>query len=891
LLILKRVEDNMEWNTEIRAVFEGKIYYLDVLPGTPIRLDISAIENGEIGNVFGSSSQTFTLPSSKNNNRFFKHAYKVGIQNIPAFGKSIEACVISNSTEVVNGSMILNEVVRINEDEVNYIVEITNNLVTFNETVKNTTLRQLNWSDLIHGLTVENVTSSWDDNLLGGAVFYPLVDFGTDGLEPTASVPLVDLWGFGNAPGPVGYFDNAGSPLQVQQFSPAIQVKAVLDKIFDYAGFSWESSLQPEFEELYVLPRQSDILAIEGTGFTDYGFIARPSPAILTTPGSWTIMPVNVKEYDPSNSYNDATYTYTVQRLGTYVFEASPHVYFPAFTSGEIAVYEFRIMLNGSQQLAYGQIRQEGISPEEIRLVLLRSQPIVLSPGNTVTLEYQAGITGTPPPSAIIPDTNFNTTETPRKYEGGLINPGLQFDPKTKVSDFLLGLIQKFNLVFEPVYTQPRVIKIETFDTWIRSGGKKDWTDIIDRDNNITIVSPLQNQPRELIFQDEADNDKISKEVLENAENLQWGTELVDALSDIPQGTRGIGTYFAPIVLEPAERSAELLIPKLYKFENSTKTTFKHKPRLGYKIDNIELTFASESKAYIGEGAEEITKYATLSNYKSIPIINKSVDNLHYNQTEYPPLFGNPDVDSTTAYEKYWKNYIESLYEDDNIILKGTAYFEPTYINEIRLNDRIFVDDAWYRINKINGFNITAPDLATVELIKLPTVYQPIPEDLDWDFSVLQPQTFTMVIDILNNTTSSLDLVEASAIKDSFSGEYYFRDNYGPAPFLTIPAGDKASFTTTKVLDEQNFVQGNDIVWVAFIYKTGDFTEGITNKVANVFIHKQISTGLNTSTANKAEIPVLGNTLNAFYHTFTTNVNQTFSTDVIISGSQSLIQL
>ena len=37
----------------IRAQYDGVIYDLDVLEDTPIRVDLSAIENGDIGEVFG----------------------------------------------------------------------------------------------------------------------------------------------------------------------------------------------------------------------------------------------------------------------------------------------------------------------------------------------------------------------------------------------------------------------------------------------------------------------------------------------------------------------------------------------------------------------------------------------------------------------------------------------------------------------------------------------------------------------------------------------------------------------------------------------------------------------------------------------------------------------
>ena len=79
----------------IRVDWEGITYDLDIQEDIPLRLDISAIENTEIGEFFGVGSQTFNLPGTKNNNKFFKHAYNVGGEDIPAFYNTIDGRILS----------------------------------------------------------------------------------------------------------------------------------------------------------------------------------------------------------------------------------------------------------------------------------------------------------------------------------------------------------------------------------------------------------------------------------------------------------------------------------------------------------------------------------------------------------------------------------------------------------------------------------------------------------------------------------------------------------------------------------------------------------------------------------------------------------------------------
>ena len=165
----------------IRAQYDGVIYDLDVLEDTPIRVDLSAIENGDIGEVFGATSQGFTLPGSKKNNRFFKHAYKVGVTGVPGLGESVQASVISKSDTLLEGSLFLDEVVRTPNGGYNYEITITNNVVAFNDSVKTVSVSDLDWSEYDHTFDVASVTGSWENDI-SGAIYYPLIDQGRDGL-------------------------------------------------------------------------------------------------------------------------------------------------------------------------------------------------------------------------------------------------------------------------------------------------------------------------------------------------------------------------------------------------------------------------------------------------------------------------------------------------------------------------------------------------------------------------------------------------------------------------------------------------------------------------------------------------------------------------------------
>lgn len=739
----------------IRVEYEGVRYDLDVLEQTPIRLDISAIENDSIGEVFGAASQQFTLPGSKQNNKFFKHAYKVGVVGVPGLNESVPCWIISDSDTLLEGSLFLDGVVKTKNDGYNYEVTIVNNVITFNETIKTTRVKDLAWSDYDHTFAIDYITASWDDQLFGGDIFYPLLDQGRDGVEGTGSMPNI-AWDVEES-GADGYINSPSTPIQVQQFTPAVRVRTVLDKIFDAGNFTYETSLTDLLNSVYILPKQTENLSVKGADFADYGFVAEGASAQIVTPGSTnTLVEFPTETYDPTNSFNTTTSTYTVPRNGSYVV-AADIVY--AFSSALVeGTVRFKMLKNSTviaeTTKTYGGTIS-GLQTISLSTNTTEGQYIYLNQEDEIKIQITYTASSPYDPNlTLLNYSRFRTLLTPINYEGGTVEMGEQFDPQVKCVDILKGIIEKFNLVFEPDYTKNRVIKIETYDTWVSQGNRKDWTKKIQQAERIFLKSPLSDQPKTIQFEDAKDNDKLSKRVIDNAEGLQWGTSILDAVSDVPQGEKKIGSYFAPVILEKIPGGSSLnAIPQLYKTDDTQveRKTFKFKPRLGYKI-----TGSFGGDAYIGLNASPFSNYATLSNYNELPIVSGSTKNLHWNDTFYTPTFDST-TGTVTAYDQYWNTYVNQLYNDDNKIIRADLYFEPYELRDIKLNDLIYVEDTYYRINKISGYNVNFGDVVSVELISIATGETPsVDINCDFTFEGSQTTTTTTAIPPLKPGTTTL---------------------------------------------------------------------------------------------------------------------------------------
>ena len=237
----------------LRAINEDGVKYdLDVLENADLKLDISAIESGDIGDVFGISSQAYALPGNENNNKFFGLLFDLGTTPATAFTKSVPCQVLYNGAEVFTGKLFIDNVVTNQKGDTIYNVTVVNEVVDFKYLIDDLTMQDLDWDYFDHTLNMANITGSWDNNLFGGDVIYPLVDYGVDPEDPKS--PAL------KAGGKAKNFDNSSTPLRDIDFRPAVRLKTVIDMIFDKVNYKYDSTFfdSSYFDNLYVLATQTE---------------------------------------------------------------------------------------------------------------------------------------------------------------------------------------------------------------------------------------------------------------------------------------------------------------------------------------------------------------------------------------------------------------------------------------------------------------------------------------------------------------------------------------------------------------------------------------------------------------------------------------------------------
>ena len=337
----------------VRVKYEGQTYDLDIDNSIPLRLDVSAVENQSIGSFYGVGSQTFDLPGTKNNNRFFKHGYTIGTQDIPAFYTTIQAYVIYNGETLLEGQLQLLEAITDANGYVTYKVQVTDSVIQFKDAIATKLITNADWSAYNHTLTSQSIVDSWEGTLLSGSVFYPIVDYGTGQSNDWPAIPRVAL---GTTPGFIG---NATTPMSTQQFLPAIKVKDTLDVIFNQVGYKLTGSFieTEDFNKLYILPKSTELLGVgsgiqntfnAGLGINQYlGAVNDSIPSITA------VVEYGQENSDPGNNYNPLTYTYTCPITGEYAFGSTIRFNNPANAFGNVYV-ELKIKKDGVTQAALG---------------------------------------------------------------------------------------------------------------------------------------------------------------------------------------------------------------------------------------------------------------------------------------------------------------------------------------------------------------------------------------------------------------------------------------------------------------------------------------------------------------------------------------------------------
>jgi hypothetical protein len=724
---------------------------LDVAETLALPITFSIGDIRDLSSRKGTFSKTVTLAGTKNNNDLLGHYYDVNIQAGTFNINTLTKCqVIQNGVPILDEALL--QLVSVNkvqtstryEDEVSYTVLIKDSRAEFFTAITNAKLTDLDFSDLDHVFSSTDIVASFSHTVADG---YKYV------------MPYIQ-----------------SNDFNANDFKPAIYAKTYFDRIFAVAGFTytWNDIASAHFDKL-LIPYNGDV---NNQDFDDFRVDAN------TTLNYTQVQPLGVnlsfsqpvtnltETLDAQNIYDPLTGEYT-SPFSTNLL-AGEHYMYSVNVAGSVILNNvsgftadlrkpgsfvggqsnrYRIFLN---VLVGSELNLKVYSQAEV-YAEFRSPSTLLQPGNTTILNFneiinipartntliigQMGIDAgdiqilnvgvdvepigsngsflnflsqTSPFTALrqvnttLDITSFQVSIVPSanvQVTGSTLNINQYVPVEIKQSDFVKSILQMYNLYVEQDINNQNNLILRHRDEYYDSGAEKDWSRKLakDKDQQLIFLPDLSNKKLKLTYAPDEDdfNTMYTQATAEIYGQIEYtfDNEYVKDVatqelifSPTPVFLTSFGAYVPGIIGQAPNTNIRIL------YDGGVQSC---QP---YDILDFGTT-----------GEFGLTSYPMLGHFDNALTpsfdINFGTNDFYF----YEPL----SLTSNNLYNLYWRRTVNQI----NVGKMLIAYFDlrEVDIQSLKLNDKIYIDNSWWNINKIQDYNGNQRQLTKVELISIDT--------------------------------------------------------------------------------------------------------------------------------------------------------------------------
>lgn len=718
----------------------GETVSLDIFGDDPIKISLNVEDVYDAGIAAGSYSQTFRLPFTKKNEKFFKSAFNANSINFNPTYKA-DAFIQTDGFYFTGGNLRLTNIYTNEYDKsIEYECVFMGETNDLSSSIGNKFLSQLTpgMTGYVHDLTYSAVTTSWagmtagstagyTGGLYSGDILYPLVEWGYSYNKDNQPDITTLTYEYPSS------FDDTNHPLDINQMKPAIRAKVIWDQIFTQAGYGYTGSFfdSNRWKSLYVITdsvaRTKLITSFESsiTGKMPYGI----GPSSSSYLGLITTI-----DYDPSNTTcitPDATQgAYVCPVAGSYKFFYTFEYSCTTNMVGQSGYVYFKLWDLTTNTVKYNSTK---IVTDGIGTISTTTSTITCVAGH----KYQWKI------SCATPIYVFS--QTGDQYANwGCNDAPVSLDPSTilpatiKQIDFIKGIVDKFKLVLVPDKTISNKFQVTPWVDWIRQGNELDWSDKLDGNKDFKVSPLFYTQSREILFQDAEDSDYVNTFYTQNYKR-PYGQLRLDSGIELIKGTKTNNIIFAPTPLEGIAQAtgttagAQFLIPHLAKDNAPDSNVGKREPiqpklrLLFYNgLQTAPVTWYLNEAAGGATGATQ-TSYPLVSNFESWPPQNSTFD---LNWQSYQPLWDpittgiTGAISSNTMFTTYWGTWYNSYLntQSDAVnskLAEGTFYLTDQDVMNLNFNDRIHVKDTMWYPMKVSDHALGKNKTTKVQLIKI----------------------------------------------------------------------------------------------------------------------------------------------------------------------------
>lgn len=641
-----------------------------------------------------SFSKTIVLPGTANNNKLMGNVFEVGISNDfdPGqpnvninFNPSVSAnCLIfQDNIQAFKGTMRVLQV-NIDRGKIDYEVAVTGELGLLNVRLTSGLLEDLDFSAYNENWNETNIVASWD-NPGGSGLYYPLIDYGTYSTNKRD-------WDF-------------------RTMRPALYVKEYIDKMFEAADFRYSCALfdTARFKSLIIPHNQKDLTKLSSIAFYSEIIPYSYSGSGILNPATQIAFAdvITAGDFTPDGPFEEFTYS-----GADIISDLSVNIagIWDGDGAGTLTLYK------NSTPLASVVIGAGGSF--NFFTKNLSADGVALTSGDVLRVDFNATLLTTAPFELTLNSGDFIVNA------GNLISVPLGYDEEIDINqaipknirqiDFLVSIVKLFNLyVYEDRFDN-RLLYITPYVDFYSTESQNavDWTYKLDRSKPVSI-KPMSEINAKIYKFNYAEDSDYYNELYEKRYNQTYGSHIYDTQFEFTSNTENIELIFAgtPLVGYTGE---DKVYPTIFKLNDNAEERTDSVIRImqTLKVTGVTSWNIMDDVSVL----TSVTDYGYAGHFDNPDNVANDLNFGAVQELFFVLVVGDLTV---TQFNVYWSPYMAEITDKDSKLLTGKFYLTPKDILDLDFSKYVNIDGNLFRLNKIQDYNLSKPDLCTGELLKV----------------------------------------------------------------------------------------------------------------------------------------------------------------------------
>ena len=646
-----------------------------------------------LGKQQGDNTQSFTIPASDFNNSVFSHYLKIDVvgsldahNKIDAFIEVAGASTTQGYIEFLGG--------RVEENRSSfYNVVFYGEIPNLSKIIGDKYLDEVDFTSFNHTLSYANVKSSWAGTLASGDILYPLIAYERD-------------WIYSSFAGVDDKRNIADSSygILLNEMKPAITFQGILDTIESEYGltFNIDTGLTTYFDNTFMLLHRDAGDYVNDDVNKEESFAVEDNT--YSVPGNTYNTPSWSELYDNGSNFAAGSGGFTAPYDAVYIFTILLKEC-EAVTVDVVSEMFYRINGAGNYFKVASIDAEVGIVKTKLLTVAVK-----LAASDTIDFSFKNATDN----SVDYAKVKWTCKDINLGLYAQTVDLGVMMPKEYKVIDFLRGLIDMFNLVFEPVSATE--FNVVPYIDWIEDGTAKDFTEYLDVSSIEVEKVPIY---RDIKFKYSEATD-IANEYFKEVGDREYGSCEYAVTDDFADSEYSINPKFTPclpcalldqdedstvkddtgmMIVRMMDRDSKPVVnaPMIF-YYTGVHNCSEYYLQNGFD-GNGDPTFAAEDSYPL------TSMFSDLESDSSTLSLNFSVEE---------PLEGLPTL--KTLYSEFYGDYIQRLYDDDIRLITAKLVLPLDVYLNLAMNDQIILAGNYYTIDTF-GYNYSTRVLQ-VKLLK-----------------------------------------------------------------------------------------------------------------------------------------------------------------------------